>query len=400
MNARVPRVARAVSACMLFLLAMAVVALQGCGNQPSSSTTSPGSGAGGSSVATPVAPSACGTVEPPSKGAFIGIYRPPAPFKMEALASYTETISPKPPALLAWYQPWAESGTSQFDQAMVASVFRRAAVPLITWEPWDPGTNANMVKDPGTAPDWRLRKILDGDYDDYIQSWARSAKAARGPVMIRPMPEMNGRWYPWSGTTNGNTPQEYVETWRYIHDMFEAEGASNVTWVWSINWESIPNTAENRFAAYYPGDEYVDWVGISGFNWGTTDPPDSRWRTFEEIYRKPLAYLRTLGKPIVLAEIGCVEQGGSKADWLTDAYARVRTAHPEVKAVVYFDSLEVRPQDVQDWRIATSASSAQAYRAAVADPYYLKGPSYTLANWVNAFSAENRMYLRSLPSVY
>jgi len=102
----------------------------------------------------------------------------------------------------------------------------------------------------------------------------------------------------------------------------------------------------------------------------------------------------------VLAEIASVEQGGSKADWLTDSYSRVRTAHPEVKAVVYFDSLEVRPQDVQDWRIATSESSTRAYRAAVAHPYFLQGPSDTLSNWVDGFSAENRMYLRTLPSIY
>ena len=71
-----------------------------------------------------------------------------------------------------------------------------------------------------------------------------------------------------------------------------------------------------------------------------------------------------------------------------------------MKAVVYFDSREVRPQDVQDWRIATSPSSVEAYRAAVADPYYLQAPGDTLANWVDAFSAENRMYLRTLPSIY
>jgi mannan endo-1,4-beta-mannosidase len=379
--------------------AVVLLALLGCGGASGSRNVQGNAGTVTPPAPLEGAPKLSGVVTPPASGAYIGLYRPPAPFEMSAFDSYTATTSPKQPAILMWYQPWAESGPSEFDQAMVVSVLRRQAVPMITWEPWNPGTDANFVEAPATAPRWQLRNILDGKFDDYIRRWARAAKGVGGPVMIRPMHEMNGRWYPWAGTSNGNTPSEFVETWRYIHDVFDAEGATNVTWVWSINWESVPNTAENGFAAYYPGDKYVDWVGISGFNWGTTDPP-SRWLTFDEIYDKPLAYLRTLQKPIVLAEFGSVEQGGDKAAWITDAYQSIRSHHPEVRGVVYFDALEVRPKNTQDWRIDSSPGSADAYRRAVASPFYVEAPSRTLARWVDGLSAENQVYLRSLPAIY
>jgi len=335
-----------------------------------------------------------GVVAPPSQGCYVGIFRPPAPYEMTTLDSYSETISPKVPAILMWYQAWAETQPKDFDQAAAVIDFERGCIPMVTWEPWDPRA-ADRVKN----PDWALQSILDGKYDAYLKRFARKVKNARGPVMLRPMHEMNGYWYPWSGLVNGNTPAKFIRAWRYIHKVFDAEGATNVTWVWTVNWNSVPNSYANRFAAYYPGDTYVDWVGISGFNWGTVRP-GSKWMSFSEIYDSPLAYLRTLNKPIAIAEFACVEQGGSKAAWITDAYDRIHYEHPEVKAVIWFDSLEEGNDQVQDWRIDTSKASTAAYRKAVADPYFLGGPASTLSVWLKGLSDKNWAYLRSLPAVY
>jgi len=343
-------------------------------------------------------PTLAGAIEPPAIGALLGVYRPPAPFDMTALDSYAG-VSSKSPAILMWYQSWAELGPHEFDPAACFSVFQRGAIPMISWEPWDPGNNANLVKDPVNQPAFRLSTILDGTWDEYIRTFARRVKSVRGPVMIRLMHEMNGNWYPWAGTVNGNTPAQFVAAWRHVHDVFDEEGASNVTWVWSVNHESVPDTPKNAFAAYYPGDAYVDWVAMSGFNWGTSRPRTS-WHAFEFWYRKPLAYLGGLHKPIVIAELGCVEDGGDKAAWITDAYARIRTSHPEVKAVIYFDSREEGLNGLQDWRIMSSDASAQAFRAAVSFPYYLSGPAPTLSRWTSGLSATDLNYMRSLPPVY
>ena len=270
---------------------------------------------------------------------------------------------------------------------------------MITWEPWNPGTDANYLKDPANQPAFRLAAIIDGRYDDYIRRFAQGVKSVRGPVMIRLMHEMNGNWYPWGGTVNGNSPAQYVAAWRRVHRIFAEAGATNVTWVWSMNHESVPSTDANRFAAYYPGDGYVDWVAVSGFNWGSASPY-STWRTFDQRYRVPLAYLKTLRKPVILAELGTVEQGGSKAAWISDAYAQIRTRHPEIKAVVYYNSLEKGPKLAQDWRITTSSASTRAYRSAVAAPHFVAGPAPQLDAWKTALTTDNWTYLRSLLPVY
>ncbi len=378
---------------------LVAVTLGGCatGRVAENTPARPGSGIDETSYS--VEPKMCWRVQPPAYGAYIGIYRPPMPFVIAEYDAYLATTSPKPPSIIMWYQPWAESGPHEIDQAALASVYQRGAVPMITWEPWDPGTNANAVQNPGTNQNWRLKNILDGRYDGYIRRWASKIKAVKGPVMLRPMHEMNGEWYPWAGTVNDNTPADYIAAWRHIHDMFEAEGATNVTWVWSINGESVPDTRENRYDVYYPGDEYVDWVGLSGFNWGTTGN-NSQWETFDEIYTAPLRYARTLNKPIVIAEFASVEQGGDKAEWIYDAYKRIRTEHPEVDAVVYFDSFESGPDGTQDWRIHTSAEASHAYADSLDDPYYLPAPPATMRNWMDGLSSRNWMYLRSLLPVY
>ncbi len=333
----------------------------------------------------------------PAEGAYTGIFAPPAPFDMTYIDRYSE-LTGKSPAIVMWFQPWAKSGASMFDRAAVVSVLQRGAVPMITWEPWDPGEDPNYLKEPAEQSDFRLKRIIDGEFDAYIRSWARAAKQVGGPIMIRPMHEMNGDWYPWCGTVNGNKPEEFTVAWRHMVDIFEKEGATNVTWVWSINRESTPDVPKNAFDVYYPGDDYVDWTSISGFNWGTSRPI-TRWSSFTELYDAPLAYLRTIGKPIVLSEFGSVPDGGDKAAWLRDAYREIGL-RPEIDAVVYYDKLEEGLKLRQDWRISSSQEAEDAFVDAVAPSHFLEGPVPELREWGSALSQDEWSYLRAIQPVY
>jgi hypothetical protein len=139
---------------------------------------------------------------------------------------------------------------------------------------------------------------------------------------------------------------------------------------------------------------------MSGFNWGPSLPGTS-WLPFDFWFDKPLAYLKTTGKPVVLSEFGCIEGGGDKGAWITDAYAKIATQHPEVKAVIYFDKLDVRPNGQQmDWRIESSQGSIDAYRAAVTPPYYVDAPAASVATWTAAVTPQGWSYLRSLRPIY
>ena len=373
--------------------------LGGCtstGAASTSSVTATATSTAWARTSTPAVPLA-GKVQPPPQGAYLGVYVPPAPFELTAVDDFRTSVG-KDVSIVMWYQPWARSNRARFDSAACLALMRRGKVPMITWEPCVPGSNANTVKNPSKQPAYRLSAINGGAYDPYLRQWARDIRALGGPVMLRPMHEMNGDWYPWSGTANGNTPAEFVTVWRHIHDIFAAEGATNVTWVWSINHASVPSGSSNRYGAYYPGAGYVDWTAISGFNWGTSGPGE-RWRSFSHYYDAPLTYLKTLRKPICVAEFASVEQGGNKGAWITDAYRRIR-AIPQIKAVIYYDALETGGPSTQDWRVNTSLGSLAAFRSAVAPGYFVPGPSAALSAWGNSLQAGDWAYLSGLIPIY
>lgn len=333
-----------------------------------------------------------GKVQPPATGAYTGIFKPPAPFDVTAVDTYY-SMTGKRPAMVMWYQPWATAGMHAFDAAACVSLYRRGVIPIITWEPWEPGKKAHSLSRPYDQPDYRLSNIADGKYDDYIRGWAQRIRALGGPIMLRPLHEMNGTWYPWGGTVNGNSPASFIAAWRHIHDIFAEEHVTNVTWIWSVNRESVPATPDHD--AFYPGDDYVDWIGVSGFNFG-----GSRWASFSKQYDTVLGQLKVHSKPIMLAEMASVEKGGDKAAWITDAYKRIQEEHPEVKAVIYYDNPEYDPKGKQDWNIDSSPGSEHAFTAAIASPYYLAGPASTLGAWLNGLTTDDWRRLRGFRPVY
>src|SRR5262249_25419687 len=154
---------------------------------------------------------------------------------------------------------------------------------------------------------------------------------------IRFMHEMNGNWYPWSVETNGNSPKTFVAAWRHVHDLFAEAGATNVSWVWTINTFTGLQGKSRNIRGFYPGDSYVDWVSMTGFNWGTSNEWN-RWQSVDEIFRAAYRALSRLEKPIMISEIGTVTEGGDAAGWTRSSLFRLRKSYPRVKAVVWFDS--------------------------------------------------------------
>src|SRR5690349_8078088 len=151
------------------------------------------------------------------------------------------------------------------------------------------------------------RRINDGSSDRVIARMARRLAGMERPILLRWGWEMNGDWFAWDGSHNGNDPAAYVKAWRRLHRIFGEQGADNVAWVWSPNWNSSPDTSWNRFQRYYPGDEYVDWVGVSGYDFFGESP-----RTLFG------AVVTAYGdrKPIILSETAAVGVSGSKAAWI------------------------------------------------------------------------------------
>lgn len=232
-------------------------------------------------------------------------------------------------------------------------------------EQWDvSGGRIPMMSWSGT----KLGDILSGRFDAMIRERARDVRALGAPVFLRWGWEMNGNWSAHDGSHNTedgatNGPRLYVAAWRHIHDLFDAEGATNAVWVWSPNAGDVPDAAWNHWTRYYPGDRYVDWVGIDGYNWGTSQSWSS-WTPLASLVR-PIYDDYAARKPIMVAETASAETGGDKAGWLDAARAALKSRFPAVAALVYFDQ-----NKETDWSVTSSPAALRSFRALAADPYF------------------------------
>lgn len=175
---------------------------------------------------------------------------------------------------------------------------------------------------------------------------------------------MNGYWFPWSELTNGNKAGQYVKAWRHVHDIFTAQGAKNVSWVWCPN---IVFPGNIPLQGLYPGSSYVDWVGMDGYNWayvGKGHQPKTVSQIFQATYKVLLGM--SLNKPFMIAETGCTNTQVNEAGWITDAFTvQLPKNFPQVKAFVWFNE-----NKETDWRIESSAATQAAFAHAMASPQY------------------------------
>jgi Glycosyl hydrolase family 26 len=278
-----------------------------------------------------------------------------------------EGLSKKPLSILEAFSPWAicSSGVAcppnqSFPVALLEKIRTYGAIPLYSW--------ASEANGSPEEPEYQLADIIEGKYDAYVEGWAREAKAWGHPFFLRLDWEMNGNWFPWSEKVNGNNPGEFVTAWRHIHDIFARVGATNVSWVWSPYANPSGNSTLIPASTLYPGDSYVDWTGIDGYNHGTVGP--YKWKTFAQIFGPDYAAITSTiapSKPMLLPEVASDERGGSKAAWIEEMFAQLPTAFPDVRGLLWFDHEE----NGYEWPIETSAAATEAFATGIADPRYL-----------------------------
>jgi beta-mannanase len=182
--------------------------------------------------------------------------------------------------------------------------------------------------------------------------------------MLRFGHEFNGNWYPWSLDRNGRLGSAYVNAFRRVVTRLRAAGARRVQHVWCFNRDSQPAEPWNDPRAAYPGDDVVDWIGIDGYNFGTSQSW-SRWTVFRDLFAHPVALANDLSprKPIVLAEMGCSETGGDKAEWITRMAADFAQM-PSVRAFTWFDIVKET-----SWSLTSSDASWLAAIHALRQPH-------------------------------
>jgi hypothetical protein len=248
----------------------------------------------------------------------------------ETIISLEDTLQTTFP-LIQIYCAWGSKEIEEFPMLEVEAIKELGSVPVITWEPWL--SDFDEKEFPGIPPaEMRdkecLSEIAKGVYDSYIKTWAEKARDVQTPLFIRLGHEMNDPYrYPW-GPQN-NKPEDFVAAWRHVHFIFSQVGATNIIWIWS------PHPAYNNFYAYYPGDKYVDFVGVGILNFGTA-ANWSKWWTFEDLFGNHYPELSSFQKPIMITEFGSLGVGGNRSQWFADAFDSIPTKYPLLKSIIFY----------------------------------------------------------------
>jgi mannan endo-1,4-beta-mannosidase len=264
---------------------------------------------------------------PPDPSSYVGVYEPGSPPAYEPIADFAEAVGTQP-NMVGYYSGWAEP----FPTSFAEKVHGHGLIPYVQI-------------DPKYGP---ISSIAAGDYDGYLRLYADSVRDYGHAVVIGFGHEMNGFWYSWG---YGHTPPStFIAAWRHIVTLFRAQGADNVTWLWTVN-QDRPGTGP--VAAWWPGARYVTWVGIDGYY---VRQPD----TFATVFGRTIDQVRKFTKkPILLSETAVAPTLDRFAK-IVDLFKGMR--EEKTLGLVWFDEAQHGSIYRQNWRIEGDQSAEAAFR--------------------------------------
>jgi mannan endo-1,4-beta-mannosidase len=306
-----------------FVVLLVAALLAGCS---SVGMNGPGAKAQPSSAAAPVPFDVRPLLKPQHK--YLGAAFSDVPGSTASVDAFGRKVG-KRPNLVEFYSQWGGG----YDASGVRRLWQSGSLPMMAWEPFHTS----------------LAAIASGKSDAYVRKFAASVRNVNLPVVISFGHEMNTYWYSWG--TRGNRPADFVRAWRHIHDLFTDVGATSVIWVWSPNVINPVRTV--RLKPLYPGDAYVDWVGMVGYyTLGGA-------HTFTSLYGPTMRQVRTFtGKPFFIPETASQPGPRRPAD-ITDLLRAVRE-NPDVVGFVWFH-IKKRA----DWRIYHDPAAIAAFKRGV-----------------------------------
>lgn len=303
-------------------------------------------------------------------GVFLGDSASKAEIIERSIRDFTSMVGKRPALVKTFHAFNADFSERGWAGQLIRNVQRTGATNYIALAPaWTSEVPTDSV----------LSAITSGNGDDELRNIARAMKAFGALVLIEPGWEMNGRWgYRWQGVDNGlaaTAPARYIQAWRRVVDIFAREGATNVRWVFNPNTGNpvlggAPGPAHwNWWGHYYPGDDYVDYVGFHGFNGPSVW--FHRWMPFADLfsgdqsdYALPDLVRRHPNKPVLIGEFAAEKDPEHlrRGDWIRDAYRQL-IDHPKIVGGIWFHM-----NKETDWRVNTLQQVLEAYQEVMRDP--------------------------------
>jgi hypothetical protein len=221
-----------------------------------------------------------------------------------------EALTGKAIAWAYFSDNWLDNLSFPYDE--VTTIHNTGTVPFIRM------MARSDFEEFGADPVYTMQHIIDGDFDSELIAWANEAKNIGYPLLVEFGTEVNGNWFPWNGEHNGggtttnygdislpDGPERFRDAYRHIIDIFNAQNVSNITWFFHVDAFSLPETDWNRIENYYPGDAYIDWIGLSAYG---PQHPDEEYIEFTEILDEIYPKLINLSnKPIAVLEFAITE---------------------------------------------------------------------------------------------
>jgi len=187
-------------------------------------------------------------------------------------------------------------------------------IPMINWKPMK-DTTGKIYED-----------ISNGRYDDYLQHSAEMFRKFKSPVFLsfdNGFDQMDQK-----PVNSKNLSAKFIVAWQYIYTFLNDLGVSNLTWVWNPRYATS--------ASFYPGEKFVDWIGVSCLNYGD-NVSDNDWYSFSQLYT---TYRKSYGayqKPVIITEFG-TSIGPDQPMWVKDGLKDIAEKYHEIKSLIVCDS--------------------------------------------------------------
>lgn len=320
-------------------------------------------------------------LELPEYGAYIGAYIDAGPLsdtvRHEDIKEFEDKINKK----LSWVyfsNNWL-NGEISFPRASVQEILKTNTIPYIRIMPW------SEVRTSGPDPIFTLDALLSDRYDRQLRQWAKDALKLKTHYILEFGPEVNGDWFSWSGIFNGagvktefgdpnlpDGPEKFQHVYRKIVRLFREEGLTDTTWVLHLDTAWSPHAWWNHAHFYYPGDDYVDWIGLSAFG---PQLPNHRWSEFHRKIQQfwPQIESLSLKKPVIISEFASIESRNyshKKPKWLHEALSLVENQVFPIKAVTYWNSPGWLDGITADFRLTSSQKSLSVFREHMQKPFW------------------------------
>lgn len=235
---------------------------------------------------------------------------------------------------------------------------------------WEPMLNVNPYYFPKCPPTSLplYRAIAEGKCDNFLRNAGKNLSHVNKPFYLLFAWEMNNKDNSWSIPYTGSTSNDFIAAWRHMYTIFKQEGAENIVWVFCPN---VPDDSTIPYNQIYPGNNYVDWIGLDGYNWGTTQSW-SQWVSFAGVFGSSYNKITTIApnKPLMIAEVNTTDKGGNKGAWYTDMLTKqIPYNFPRIDAVVLFNEDRTQQENV-NWSVDVSQNSLQAFISAINSSTY------------------------------